>query len=151
MTVADGMRALLDTSALTKRYTDEAGRDQVLAIFQASRNLVIAAHCKAEMASALLQRRREGSLSASDFDRTWHQAQQDVADMESVPLDAHVERLAFAAMERHPLRASEALHIGSALVARVDLFVTADARQAQAAHTMGLPTEWVRGDQKETT
>jgi predicted nucleic acid-binding protein len=146
----EGARVLFDTSALAKRYADEAGRDRVLALFQAARELVVAAHCKTEVASALLRRRREGSLSEADFDRAWSAAQQDVADMELVPLDAHVERFAFAAMERHPLRAMDALHIGSALSARVDLFVTADRRQALAAQHMGLPTEWVSGSLEES-
>jgi predicted nucleic acid-binding protein len=54
-----------------------------------------------------------------------------------VPLDEHVERFAIAAMEHGPLRGMDALHIGSALAARVDLFVTADRRQAQVARGQG--------------
>lgn len=80
-------------------------------------------------------------LPQDEFDRVWGAAQRDVADMTRVPLDEHVERFAFAAMEHGPLRGMDALHIGSALVARVDLFVTADRRQAQVARGLGLPTE----------
>lgn len=136
-------RLMFDASALTKRYASEAGRERVLALFEAASELLVAAHCKTEVASALLRRRREGSLPASEFDRAWAAAQRDVADMTLVPLDAHVERFAFAAMEQGPLRGMDALHVGSALATRVDLFVTADRRQAQVARGMGLPTELI--------
>jgi predicted nucleic acid-binding protein len=104
---------------------------------------LVAAHCKTEVASALLRRRREGSLQVSEFDRVWDAAQSDVADMTLVPLDARVERFAFAAMEQGPLRGMDALHVGSAIAAQVDLFVTADKRQAQVARAMGVATELI--------
>jgi predicted nucleic acid-binding protein len=136
-------RLMFDASALTKRYASEAGRDRVLMLFEAASELLVAAHCKTEVASALLRRRRDGSLPAPEFDRAWAAAQRDVADMTMVPLDAHVERFAFAAMEQGPLRGMDALHVGSALASRVDLFVTADRRQAQVARGMGLATELI--------
>ena len=134
---------MFDASALTKRYASEAGRNRVLALFASASELLVAAHCKTELASALLRRRREGSLPIAEFDRAWDAAQSDVADMTLVALDARVERFAFAAMEQGPLRGMDALHIGSAMAARVDLFVTADKRQAQVARTMGVPTELI--------
>ena len=137
------MRLMFDASALTKRYASEVGRKRVLSLMETASDLLIAAHCKTEVASALLRRRREGSLPTAEFDRVWAAAQNDVADMTLVPLDARVERFAFSAMELGPLRAMDALHIGSALVGRVDLFVTADKRQAQVASRMGLPTELI--------
>ena len=147
-------RMLFDTSALTKRYSAEAGHERVLALFSQASSLYVATHCQAEVASALLRRRRAGVLSMPDFDRTWSMACQDIADMERVNVDAHVERFAFAAMEQAPLRAADALHIGSALSARVDLFVTCDRQQAEAARKLGLHTEYVPGNpgsRKETS
>jgi len=142
--VRDGdARLMFDTSALTKRYATEAGRERVLLLFEAASELLVAAHCETEVAAALLRRRREGTLPASEFDRAWAAAQRDVADMTLVPLDARVERFAFAAMEQGTLPAMDALHVGSALASRVDLFVTADRRQAQVARSMGLMTELI--------
>ena len=136
-------RLMFDASALTKRYASETGRNRVLALFASASELLVAAHCKTEVASALLRRRREGSLPAAEFDRAWNAAQSDVADMTLVGLDARVERFAFAAMEQGPLRGMDALHVGSAMAARVDLFVTADKRQAQVARALGVPTELI--------
>jgi predicted nucleic acid-binding protein len=67
----------------------------------------------------------------------------DFASFSLLPLDARVEGLAISAMERSRLRAMDALHIASALAAKVDLFVTADRRQAAAAQTLGLKTELI--------
>ncbi len=138
-----GLRLMFDASALTKRYASEPGRERVLGLFALAGELVVAAHCQTEVASALLRRRREGSLPPAEFDRAWAAARSDVADMTRVPLDAHVERFAFAAMDCGPLRAMDALHVGSALAACVDLFVTADRRQAYVAQRLGLQTELV--------
>jgi len=134
---------MFDASALTKRYASEAGRNRVLALFASASELLVAAHCKTEIVSALLRLRREGSLAVAEFDRAWDAAQSDVADMTLVALDARVERFAFAAMEQGPLSGMDALHVGSALAARVDLFVTADKRQARVARAMGVPTELI--------
>lgn len=136
-----GLRVMLDASALVKRYASEDGHDRVLALCADADVLLVAAHCQAEVASALLRRRHEGCLSPAEFDRAWATAQRDIADMVLVPLDDHVQRFAFAAMEHGPLRVTDALHLGSALVANVDLFVTADRRQARRARTLGLQAE----------
>lgn len=136
-----GIRVLLDASALLKRYATEAGHERVLALFARADGLLVAAHCQSEVAAALLRRQRDGCLSRPEFDRVWSAARRDVADMVRVPLDDHVERFAFAAMEHAPLRVTDALHVGSALAANVDLFVTADRRLAQVARLLGLPVE----------
>ena len=54
-----------------------------------------------------------------------------------------VEMLAIAAMESARLHAMDALHIATAQHAQVDLFVTADRRQASVARAVGLTTELI--------
>lgn len=136
-----GTRVMLDAAALVKRYATEAGHERVLALFAQADDMMVAAHCQSEVAGALLRRLRDGCLPKLEFDRVWAAAQRDVADMVRVPLDDHVERFAFAAMERGALRVADALHVGSALAANVDLFVTADWRLAQVARALGLQCE----------
>ena len=137
------MRILYDTSALYKRYIDEPGRAQVLALGAVATEVIVAAHCKAEIASAINRQRHDGLVSASDYARIMALVNEDFAEFSRMDLDDRVEALAIAAMERTRLRAMDALHIGTALAARVDLFVTADRRQALAAQTAGLKTELV--------
>ncbi len=44
-------------------------------------------------------------------------------------------------LEYNPMRARDAIHVGSALVYRPDLFVSADQRQLRAAKKEGLRIE----------
>lgn len=137
------MRVLVDTSALYKRYNREAGRDQLMALSERADELVIAGHCKAEIASALNRQRHDGLLNAKDYARIMAVVKADFDDFTLFALDGRVEAYAVAAMEASRLRAMDALHIGTAKAAYVDLFVTADKRQALAAQAVGLTTELI--------
>ena len=137
------MRVLFDPSALFKRYNRESGRDQVLAAGDRASEVMVAAHCKSEIASALNRNRHDGLLNGSDYGDIMRAIQRDFADFTLVALTAQVEAHAISAMEISRLRAMDALHIGSAQAARVDLFVTADRRQALAAQAVGLKTELI--------
>ncbi len=137
------MRVLFDPSALFKRYNRESGRDQVLAVGDRASEVMVAAHCKSEIASALNRNRHDGLLNGNDYGDIMRAIQSDFADFTLVALNAQVEAHAISAMEISRLRAMDALHIGSAQAARVDLFVTADRRQALAAQAVGLKTELV--------
>ena len=137
------MKMLLDTSALFKRYNQEAGTADVLAVTARASELVVAAHCKAEIASAINRQRHDGLVTADGYAAVMSDVHADFASFSLLPLDARVEGLAISAMERSRLRAMDALHIASALAAKVDLFVTADRRQAAAAQTLGLKTELI--------
>ena len=137
------MRVLMDSSALFKRYNRERGREQLLAVTERASELVIAAHCKAEVTSALCRQRHEGLVNAEDYARIMDVVKVDFQDFTVFALDSRVENHAIAAMETGRLRAMDALHIGTAKAAHVDLFVTADKRQALAAQAVGLTTELI--------
>lgn len=137
------MRMLFDTSALYKRYDAERGHERALSLGHQATEMVVAAHCKTEIASALNRQRHEGALAQDDYARILGVVQREFADFSQVPLSCSLEMLAIAAMELAHLRAMDALHIAAAQIAQVDLFVTADARQAQAAMAVGLKTELI--------
>jgi len=50
---------------------------------------------------------------------------------------------AISSLEKNVLRVMGAIHIGSAVALNVDVFVSADKRQLEAATRMGLRTESV--------
>lgn len=137
------MRILLDTSALAKRYKIESGRDRVEAALEGATAVVLAAHCKIEIASGLCRDMHDGVLSAQAYAQMVERIEMDFADFEVRPISAEIETYAMAAMERVRLRAMDAFHIGTAQAARVSLFVTADRQQAQAAKAVGLKTELI--------
>ena len=137
------MRILIDTSALYKRYNREAGREQLLTVSERASELIIAGHCKAEIASALNRQRHDGLATEEDYARIMAVVKMDFEGFTLFELDGRVEAYAIAAMEVCRLRAMDALHIGTAKAAYVDLFVTADKRQAAAAQAVGLKTELI--------
>lgn len=137
------MHVLFDTSAVFKRYSGEAGVARVLQIQQQSRQITAAAHCKTEVASALTRQWREGLFSDDEYARVLAVINSDFDELTVMPLSTQVERNAIAALRLAPLRGMDAVHIGTAQAARVDLFVTADKRQADAAKAAGLTTELI--------
>lgn len=135
------MRLLFDSSAIAKRYKREPGHDAVLELLMIADAVVLAAHCKVEIASSLSRDMHDQAIGLSQFGQALSEVGQDFVDFDVRPISPEIEALAIAAMERHRLRAMDALHIGTAQSARVDLFVTADRRQAQAAQAVGLKTQ----------
>jgi len=137
------MKVLFDSSALFKRYAGEAGAHQVLDLHAKATSVVLAAHCLTELMSALTRQWREGAFGDAEFARVRARMREDFDAYRIEPLSRTVEDLTIAAMALAPLRAMDALHIGSAQAARAHLFVTADRRQAAAAQAAGLRTECV--------
>ena len=137
------MNILFDASAMFKRYSGEAGVDRVLQLQALASVVTAAVHCKTEVASALARQWREGAFSDKEYERVLADIHADFDELAVMPLSSQAERYAIAAMRFASLRGMDALHIGTAQAARVDLFVTADKRQAAAAKTVGLKTELI--------
>ncbi len=139
----------LDTSALIKRYVAETGSDWIRTLTnpEAGHLLLISRLSIVESRSALARRRREASIS--DDDHTFIigvLADHALTQYHFVELENAVVVLAGDLLDRHPLRAYDAVQLASALVANSALeaadlagltFVTADDRLlnlAQAEH-----------------
>lgn len=137
------MNVLFDASALFKRYSGEAGVNHVLGLQGRASRITAAAHCKTEVASALTRQWREGLFSDDEYERILGEITRDFDELTVMPISSLVERHAIAAMRLATLRGMDALHVGTAQAAHVDLFVTADRRQAQAAEAVGLKTELI--------
>ncbi len=137
------MKVLFDSSALFKRYAGEHGVERVSALHEKATAVVLAAHCFTEIVSALTRQWREGAFDEAEYRRVRTTMRDDFDVYQIEALSRTVEDFAVAAMVQVPLRAMDALHIGSAQSARVNLFVTADRRQAAAAQVVGLKTELI--------
>lgn len=137
------MNVLFDASAMFKRYSGETGVSRVLQLQASASSVTAAVHCKTEVASALSRQWREGAFSDDEYERVLADIHADFDELAVMPLSRQAERYAIAAMRVASLRGMDALHIGTAQAAGVDLFVTADKRQAAAAQTVGLKTELI--------
>lgn len=110
----------LDASALSKRYVHEIGTAWVRALVApaAGHTLLTARITMVEVYSALARRRREGAVPAADCLVAIQAFRAHSAtEYEFVELDLNVVNLARDLLERHPLRAYDAVQLASALVA----------------------------------
>ncbi|MBI2891391.1 MAG: type II toxin-antitoxin system VapC family toxin [Nitrospirae bacterium] len=135
------MNVFLDSSALGKRYVEEAGSDQVADILARASSLGLCVIAPTEVVSALCRLRRERRLTREQYGKAKAALFRDVGDATVIGLTDGVIARAVGLLERCPLRSSDALHLACAAEWSCDLFVSADDRQCAAAKGYGLTVE----------
>ena len=108
-----------DASGLVKRYVDEVGSDWVRAIVApASANIVsIADITRAEVTSALARRAREGVITLDERDELIQTFQAHCATQYRIILtQPWIIDLVAELLQRHPLRAYDAVQLASASI-----------------------------------
>lgn len=139
----------LDTSTLVKQYVDEAGSAWLRNLIASEPVVLITSHVLVvEMISAFNRRLREGSVTPDDYARMKAALDSDLqARFQIVHFDNSIVALARALLERHPLRAYDAVHLASSLAMHRTLvqagypgltFLCADHRLLDAAEAEGL-------------
>jgi uncharacterized protein len=139
--------AYFDTSVLVKRYVEEPGSDHARRLMRRYR-LLSSVITSVEAVSALSRRHRVGELARNHFDAIIVRMHADLLYWDMVELGAGVLEGAERLILQTPVRTLDALHIASALVLQMESgaslpFVTADARQREAADYAGLKVVWV--------
>lgn len=137
------MRLFLDSSAFAKRFVNETGSVVVERLCARASDLGLSVICALEVVSAMNRRSREGLLTAQRYAQAKRRLAEDVHDADIIQINPDITRETVALLERHPLRAMDAIHVASALFWNADLFVSADIRQLAAAEAAGLTTESV--------
>ncbi len=132
------MKVYFDTSAFVKRYIEEPGTDKVIEICSQADELVLSVICLPEMISTLTRLIREGRLSLPEYRQTRSLILRDIEDTEICSVTPEVVAQTIRCLESDSLRAMDAIHLGCALLVEVDLFVSSDKRQIEAAKRAGL-------------
>jgi predicted nucleic acid-binding protein len=143
----------LDTSAVVKRYIQEAGTAWVQGIADpaASHLIYLARITAVEMSSAVIPRQRGGTLSAQDAASTLQQFRHDLVSGYRI-IEVIPSLLSSAALlvEKHGLRAYDAVQLAAAVglnnrrvAAGTDAvtLIPADQELNTAAIAEGLPVE----------
>ena len=138
----------LDTSALVKLYIEEEGTTQVSALTANPNDvqIVVLDIALVESRSAIRRREREGDISGTDANRVLRQLEEDAASHFLLqPTTLAVMEEAARLIDRHPLRAYDALQLAGCLVVRHAVpgpltFVCADTRLCEAASLEGVNT-----------
>ncbi|MBU4263270.1 MAG: type II toxin-antitoxin system VapC family toxin [Proteobacteria bacterium] len=137
------MKLAVDSSALAKRYIQEAGSDELEILLQNASELALCIILVPEIVSGLNRRMREGFLTAADYRAAKRQLLADVHDATILQITPAVVSRSIRLLENGNLRAMDALHVACALEWGPDLFVTSDSRQSLAAGNAGLRTEYL--------
>lgn len=132
------MRLFLDSSALTKRYVEEAGSDVVLAQCRAASEIVLSLLAVPEVLSALNRLRRARALRPVMYRRLKAALLADADQASVIDVTPAVVATAVRCLERTEVRTLDALQIASAVEGGAEVFLSADGRQLLAARVMGL-------------
>ena len=137
------MNLYLDTSALIKRYVNEAGSTDVREWIRSATDKAITLITRAEMSAAINRLLRMRHLSQEDYGDALEQFRADWVDYHRLPVtDPLVARADGLACE-HNLRGYDAIHLAAALTWQELLglpvtVVTYDKELAEAARASGM-------------
>ena len=137
------MRVFLDTSAFVKRYVSEAGTDAVLEWCDKATEIILSGIALPEIISAFCRLHREGKITDTQYRQLKSLLLADIEDVAICDLAPAVLGLAISSLEKNVPRGMDAIHIGSAVALKADIFISADQRQLDAAARMGLRIESV--------
>ena len=137
------MLVFFDTSAFVKRYINESGTDKVLEWCDKATEIGLSGIVLPEIISAFCRLRREGRITDARYQQLKSTLMADIEDMALCDLTPAVLAQAISSLECNTLRDMDAIHIGSAVVLKADVFVSSDKRQCEAAVRAGLRVELV--------
>lgn len=132
------MKCFFDTSALVKRYVAEKDSPFVSSKLREADDVIISSLCLIEVTSTMSRLLREKRLDSADYRLIKTGFQEDLAWMTVIGVNEEVVNKSISIVEKHPLRAIDSIHLSSAVLARADLFVSADKRQCEAGEKLGL-------------
>jgi len=132
------MRVFFDSSAFARRYIREEGSELVLSWCDQATELCLAGIALPEIISAFCRMQREKLVTPLQYRHLKTMLMADITDAAICDLTPEVMRSTIIALENNILRGMDAIHIGSALALKVDVFVSGDARQCSAAEQAGL-------------
>ncbi len=137
------MRVFFDSSAFVKRYVSETGTEAVLKWCDQATEIGLSAIALPEIVSAFCRLRREDKIDDTQYRQLKSLLLADIEDAAICDLTPAVLAQSIASLETNVLRGMDAIHIGSAVALKADVFISADQRQREAAVRAGLRVEVV--------
>jgi len=137
------MRVFFDTSAFVKRYVSESGTDAVLDWCDQATEIGLSGIALPEIISAFCRLRREAKITDTQYRQLKSLLLADIEDAAICDMTPAGLGQAVACLETNVLRGMDAIHIGSAVALKADIFISADKRQREAAARAGLRVEAV--------
>jgi len=132
-----------DTSALIKRYVEEAGSEDVNTLWDRASIVATSVVAFAETMATFSRKFREGVLSTREYRIMVEEFKENYGQLVLVPLNQDLDKSIENILKKHPLRGFDAIHLASALVflhseAPPFMFACFDSTLNQAARKEGL-------------
>ncbi len=136
----------LDSTAFAKLFVQEPGTDALIPLMESTEDnrKLISAGTPLEVYAALRRRERSGAINPEDGEAARGILRVEAARMVQQPLNPAVLEAARQVLDHYELRSTEALQLGSAIIAREMfqgmqiVFVSSDARLLDAAGESGF-------------
>ena len=134
-----------DSSALVKRYIEEAGSKEVNKLLRVSTKAVTSRLAYPEMLSAIMRRHRAGDIATSDCERIKREFRIEWGGFTIIEIHSELFNIIDKIIEKHTLRGADCIHLSTALwlhqVTKQDvLFAASDAELLKAAQAEKLKT-----------
>jgi len=117
-----------DTSALVKRYIDEAGSGTIDDLLARADVLIVSSVTRIEHSSALARRLKDKSLDKKSYEIALTEFNNDFKFIEVIPFNADVETSALNFIKKHGMKTLDAIQLSSAVLSKADVFVTSDKK-----------------------
>ena len=137
------MLVFFDSSAFVKRYIQEAGTDQVMEWCDKATEIGLSSVALPEIISAFCRLQREDKINMEQYLQLKRMLMVDIEDAVVCDLGPLVLAKAISSLENNILRGMDAIHIGSAVVLKADIFISSDNRQCDAADRAGLLVKFI--------
>ncbi len=135
------MRIYFDSSTLLKRYIEESGSDQVRRKWEEASEVIVSALCAPEVVSAFVRLKREKKLNEETYRILKNHFILDMGQASVEAVDEETLRESVQCLEKTGIKASDAIHLATALRTDCELFLSADVQQQKAARALGLKVE----------
>jgi predicted nucleic acid-binding protein len=132
------MRVFFDSSSFAKRYVREEGSELVLSWCDQATELCLSGIALPEIISAFCRLKREKLITVLQYRQLKTMLMADITDAAICDLAPEVMLNTITVLENNSLPGMDAIHIGSALALKADVFVSSDVRQCAAAENAGL-------------
>lgn len=137
------MNIFFDSSAWAKRYIAEKGSDEIESICLKAENVTLSILCIPEIISAFTRLKREGKVTLNQYKQLQKSLYKDIEDVRLINISLEIISYAVNLIKKYPLRTLDALNIACAKFGKVDLFITSDYRQSEAAKGIDLQVELI--------
>jgi predicted nucleic acid-binding protein len=136
------LKAFVDTSALAKRYIEEPGSEALEDLFfNTVTDVLVSTLALPEFAAAMTRKLRAKEIgkgpaikALGEFEKDWDGL------FVKIPVTEAVAESAESMVIEHVLKGADGVHLASAVMAGVDLFVASDSQLIRAAKRIDLKT-----------